>query len=49
MHDGFVVYLVKYKYPKAKPFHFKPLANMEELKALFGEELATGSKNWSSK
>ncbi|RVW44383.1 hypothetical protein CK203_071012 [Vitis vinifera] len=36
------------KYPEAKQFRFKPLANMEELEALFGGVLATGSKNWSS-
>ncbi|RVW37635.1 hypothetical protein CK203_097944 [Vitis vinifera] len=36
------------KYSKAKQFRFKPLANMEELKALFGGVLATRSKNWSS-
>ncbi|KAJ9697390.1 hypothetical protein PVL29_009281 [Vitis rotundifolia] len=35
------------KYPKAKQFYFKPLANVEELEALFGGVLATGSKNWS--
>ncbi|KAL6337741.1 hypothetical protein AAG906_037335 [Vitis piasezkii] len=36
-----------FKYPKAKQFHFKPLANVEELDALFGGVLAIGSKNWS--
>ncbi|RVX22137.1 hypothetical protein CK203_001004 [Vitis vinifera] len=36
------------KYPEAKQFRFKPLANVEELEALFGGVLATGSKNWSS-
>ncbi|XP_034700866.1 L10-interacting MYB domain-containing protein-like isoform X2 [Vitis riparia] len=36
------------KYPEAKQFRFKPLANMEELEALFGGVLAIGSKNWSS-
>ncbi|KAJ9692959.1 hypothetical protein PVL29_011881 [Vitis rotundifolia] len=35
------------KYPEAKQFCFKPLANMEELGALFGGVLVTGSKNWS--
>ncbi|WJZ86773.1 hypothetical protein VitviT2T_006199 [Vitis vinifera] len=36
------------KYPEAKQFRFKPLANVEELEALFGGVLATRSKNWSS-
>ncbi|RVW13271.1 L10-interacting MYB domain-containing protein [Vitis vinifera] len=36
------------KYPEAKQFRFKPLANVEELEALFEGVLATGSKNWSS-
>nr|CAN74706.1 hypothetical protein VITISV_036360 [Vitis vinifera] len=35
-------------YPEAKQFYFKPLANVEELEALFGGVLATRSKNWSS-
>ncbi|KAL6350080.1 hypothetical protein AAG906_004015 [Vitis piasezkii] len=36
------------KYLEAKQFCFKPLANVEELEALFGGVLAIGSKNWSS-
>ncbi|KAL6326393.1 hypothetical protein AAG906_008255 [Vitis piasezkii] len=35
------------KYPKAKQFRFKPLANVEELEALFGGVLATGETSIS--
>ena len=37
--------LIKQKYLEAKQFLFKPLANVEELEALFGRVLATRSKN----
>ncbi|RVW96101.1 L10-interacting MYB domain-containing protein [Vitis vinifera] len=35
------------KYPEAKQFRFKPLANVEELEALFGGVLATGETSIS--
>ncbi|KAL6335780.1 hypothetical protein AAG906_039543 [Vitis piasezkii] len=37
------------KYPEAKQFRFKPLANVKELEALFGRVLATRSKHWSTR
>ncbi|TXG60225.1 hypothetical protein EZV62_014798 [Acer yangbiense] len=39
---------VNKKYPDAKQFRTRPLANVEELEALFSGVLATGSYNWSS-
>ncbi|KAH9733273.1 DDE Tnp4 domain-containing protein [Citrus sinensis] len=36
------------KYPEAKQFRNKPLANAEELEALFSGAVATGAYNWSS-
>ncbi|KAH9669600.1 L10-interacting MYB domain-containing protein [Citrus sinensis] len=36
------------KYPEAKQFRNKPLANAEELVALFSGAVATGAYNWSS-
>ncbi|XP_034686267.1 L10-interacting MYB domain-containing protein-like isoform X1 [Vitis riparia] len=36
------------KYPEAKQFRYRPLANAEELEALFGGVLAIGAKNGSS-
>ncbi|TXG60320.1 hypothetical protein EZV62_014893 [Acer yangbiense] len=35
------------KYPDAKQFRTRHIANVEELEALFSEVLATGSYNWS--
>ncbi|KDO40112.1 hypothetical protein CISIN_1g041555mg, partial [Citrus sinensis] len=36
------------KYPEAKQFRDRPLANAEELEALFLGAVATGAYNWSS-
>ncbi|KAK2653622.1 hypothetical protein Ddye_013478 [Dipteronia dyeriana] len=36
------------KYPDAKQFRTKPLANFEELETLFSGVSATGTHNWSS-
>ncbi|KAL9440906.1 hypothetical protein AB3S75_019560 [Citrus x aurantiifolia] len=36
------------KYPKARQFRYKPLANAEELETLFSGVLAAGSNTWSS-